>query len=156
MYLNTSDYVTGSNSLSMKPATVGGTSVFGFSAPVGATFFKKSSETATITIKMKLIGSYPSGIPTITLFSNPMLRERVSYTVTSGTDYNSAFSTLAPSVNPTTTGWTDVVYTFPADTSVANDEMIGYKLYLTEGAAGSRLALAGNELLVDSVNILIS
>lgn len=155
-YLDTTNYSTGTNSLAVRPGSIGtvGT-VYGFSVPAGISFLKKNSQIATITIKMKLLGTYGT-LPTIKLQS--ALTNSIAPSYQSPPTGFSATNgiNLLPSTNPNTSTWTDVVYTLPASTTTPGDLVTGFNFVLYEGENGSNLAEAGKWLLIDSVTITLS
>lgn len=156
--LNTTDYVTGTNSIQVRPASIGGSgNVYGFYIPTSIAFFKKCAETATITVKAKLLGVTSYTAP-INLYSISNLDLRSGLNGGFGgfqTDIRSRIL-LAANQNASTAEWRDLVYTVSPDTSLGTDATNGYYFVIGEGQDGSNLAEAGKWLLIDSVNITIS
>ena len=153
-YLDTTNYVTGTNSLAVRPASVGGSgNTYGSYIPAGIAVYKKNSEVATITVKMRLLGSTTYTVP-IKLYTNAGLNVNVGYN--SFTNYSSFSLILNPNQSATTTQWRDVVYTVPADTTLPADMTQGYYFLIGEGENGSDLAEAGKWLLIDSFTITVA
>ena len=156
--LNTTDYVTGTNSIQVRPATVGGVgTAYGFYLPTSIAFMKKCAETATITVKAKLLGPSTYSAP-INLYSSSNLDLRTGLNGAFGgfnTDIRQRIL-LTPNQNATTTEWRDLVYTVSPDTTLGTDAVNGYYFLIGEGQDGSNLAETGRYLLIDSVTITIS
>lgn len=151
-YLDTVNYVTGTNSLAVRPVAVGDVNiVYGAYVPAGIAVYKKESEVATITVKMKLLG--PSAyVANIQLIFGATLNTRVGFP-----SYQALVGTfISGSAVATTAEWTDVVYTVPADTQLQSDSTLGYYFFIGEGISGSSLAEAGKWLLIDSVTITVA
>lgn len=153
-YLDTVNYVTGTNSIATRPTSIGTVgNVYGTYIPAGISFYKKDSETATITVKMKLLGS-TSYTAAIGLISSA---QQLVYT---GFPQNQSISgdqlRLSGNQDASTAEWRDVVYTLPATTNLNADMTAGYFFLIGEGEGGSNLAEAGKWLLIDSVTITIS
>lgn len=153
-YLDTTNYVTGTNSLAVRPASVGGSgNTYGSFIPAGIAVYKKNSEVATITVKMRLLGS-TTYTASIRLYTIANLDINVGYN--SYDSYSSFGLFLNPSQVATTTQWRDVVYTLPADTTLPADMTQGYYFLIGEGENGSDLAEAGKWLLIDSFTITVA